>query len=80
MFVLVLRLLPVCDCKRITLHIVLTILNAKQQTGKSFQALTGIIRMCAGKVVLADALPMIPGRANTDQPGAGQAARHPENK
>ncbi|MDP1977212.1 hypothetical protein [Undibacterium sp.] len=47
MFVLALRLLPVCDRKRITLHIVLTILIAKQQTGKSFRALTGVMGMCA---------------------------------
>jgi len=61
-------------------HLVLTILNAKQQTGKSFWALTGIMGMCACKAVLADALPMIPEQANADNPGAGQAARHPGNK
>ncbi|MFZ6711964.1 hypothetical protein [Undibacterium sp. TC9W] len=64
-------------------HIVLTILNAKQQTGKSFWALTGIMGMCACNCSLcsrADALPMVPGQANADNPGAGQAARHPENR
>jgi len=42
------------------------------------------MEICACKAIFAnafaDALLMIPARANADKPGAGQAVRHPGNK